>query len=398
MNLPYVSLRNLERKVTRTALLLAIVVVVSCTLFAATLFLRSVDNALRLGTYRLGADVLVVPETAETRAKAALLAGEATEFTMAPGVLEQVRRVEGVKAATPQLFLKPTSFTCCYDVNVFLVAFDPATDFTVRPWLEKHLARKLGPNEIITGREIPVIAGDSIPFFGTMFQVAGTMEPTGMDFFDRAAFMSLDSAYAMAEASRTQAIQRIDVAPGTISTVLVQAADDMTPDRLAIRIEHDVPGVKALVSDKVISTVRSQLGGLIQAIVAIAAILWAIVLLIMAFAFFMIVNERRREIGLLRAMGATRGHVAAVVLGEASLLSAVGGAAGVALGVALLASFKQLLLHHLKLPYLFPPGRELAVLTACALALSLLTGLCSALLPSLSAVRAEPYEAIRSAE
>lgn len=398
MNLPYVSFRNLARKLTRTSLLFAIVVVVSCTLFGATLFLRSVDNALRLGTYRLGADVIVVPEGAEPRAKAALLSGEATQFLMKPGVLEQVRRIDGVRVATPQLFLKPASFTCCYDVNVFLVAFDPASDFTVRPWLERHLARGLGPDEIITGREIPVVAGDSIPFFGTMFQVAGTMEPTGMDFFDRAAFMSLDAAYHMAAESGQGAVARLDVAPGTISAVLVRVADDITPDRVAIRIEHDVPGVKALVSDKVISTVRAQLAGLIHAIVAIAAILWMIVLLVMAFAFFMIVNERRREIGLLRAMGASRGHVAGIVLGEASLLSAAGGAAGVVLGLALLGGVKPLLLRQLKLPYLFPPGRELALLVASALVLSLATGLVSALLPSWSVIRSEPYDAIRSAE
>ncbi len=398
MNILYVSLKNLQRKVARTWLLFAIVVVVSCTLFAATLFLSSINNALRLGTYRLGADILVVPASAETKAKAALLAGEPTEFLTDRSVLDQVLRVEGVKSATPQLFIKPTSFTCCYNVDVFLVAFDPETDFTVKPWLEKHLSRPLGPFEIITGREVPVVAGDAIPFFGTTFQVAGTMEPTGMDFFDRTAFMSLESAYKMAEDSRTKSFRKIDVGRDKISTVLVQVRDDFDPVRVAIRIEHDVPDVKALVSDTVISTVRKQLSGLIHAVVAISATVWSIVLLIMAFAFYMIVNERRREIGLLRAMGANRRQIAAIVLTEASLLSAAGGAAGIALGYGLLLAFKDLMLHHLKLPYLFPPAVDLVALTAWALVFSLLTGLLSALLPSISVIRREPYEAIRSAE
>lgn len=398
MNLAYVSVRNLSRKATRTTILFSIVLVVSCTLFAATLFLRSVDNALRIGTYRLGADLLVVPESAETKAKAALLSGEPTQFLMNASVLEQVRRIDGVKVATPQLFLKPTSFTCCFDVDVFLVAYDPATDFTVRPWAEKHLARKLAEHEVITGREIPVVVGDNVPFFGTFFQVAGTMEPTGMDFFDRAAFMSLDAAYKMAADSKTQAVQRIDLEKGALSTVLVQVDPSMDPSRVAMRIEHDVPGVKALVSDKVISTVRTQLSGLIQAIVAISAVLWVIVLLIMAFAFFMIVNERRREIGLFRAMGASRRHVAGILLTEASLLSAGGGAAGVALGFGLLFSFRALILRQLKLPYLFPQPRELVTLTVAALAFALATGILSALLPSVSVIRTEPYDAIRSSE
>src|SRR5512143_98490 len=398
MNIPYVALRNLKRKPTRTLLLFAIVAVVSCTLFSATLFLKSINNALRIGTYRLGADILVVPESAESKAKSALLSGEPTHFLMDRSILDRVKAVEGVKHATAQLFIKPTSFTCCFNVDVFLVAFDPETDFTVKPWLEKNLNRKLAINEIITGRAVPVIAGDKIPFFGTTFTVGGTMAATGMDFFDRAVFMSLDAAYKMAADSKAKAVQSLEIGRDQISTVLVQVKDDMTPDRVAIRIEHDISGVKALVSDTIISTVRKQLAGLIKAILLISIILWFIVLLIMAFAFYMIVNERRREIGLLRAMGANKGHIAAIILNEATLLSAAGGAAGIILGYGLLASFKNLILHYLRLPYLFPDTGELITLTAGALLFSIVTGLFAALLPSLSVLRVEPYEAIRSSE
>ncbi|MDA8423045.1 MAG: FtsX-like permease family protein [Nitrospiraceae bacterium] len=398
MNIAYVAIKNLKRKLARTWLLFAIVAVVSCTLFTATLFLKSINNALKIGTYRLGADILVVPESAAAKAQAALLSGEPTQFLMDRSVLDRVRKVEGVKAATPQLFIKPTSFTCCFNVDVFLVAFDPDTDFTVKPWLEKNLNRKLGINEIITGRSVPVIIGDMIPFFGTNFRVAGTMEPTGMDFFDRAVFMSLDAAYKMAEDSKTKAVQPIEIGRDKISTVLVQVNDDITPDRVAVRIEYAISGVKALVSDRVISTVRNQLSGLIHAIIIISIVLWFIVLLIMAFAFYMIVNERRREIGLLRAMGANKNHISAILLIEASLLSAGGGASGVVFGFGLLMSFKNLMLHYLKLPYLFPSAAELAVLISGAIVFSLATGLLSALLPSLAILKMEPYEAIRREE
>ncbi len=398
MNFYYVALKNLKRKPVRTWLLFSIVAVVACTLFAATLFLKSINNALKIGTYRLGADILVVPESAETKAKSALLSGEPTQFLMDRTVLDQVRAVDGVKNATPQLFIKPTSFTCCFNVDVFLVAFDPDTDFTVKPWLEKNLNRKLRLNEIITGRSVPIIAGDAIPFFGTTFTVAGTMEATGMDFFDRAVFMSLDSAYEMAENSKTKAIQPIEIGRDKISTVLVQVRDDITPDRVAIRIEHAVNGVKALVSDTIISTVRKQLSGLIKAIFIISLILWVIVLLIMAFAFYMIVNERRREIGLLRAMGANKKHIAAILLNEAVLLSTAGGALGIGLGYGLLFAFKNLILHYLRLPYLFPSVPELIMLTVSALVFSIVTGLFAALLPSVAVLKTEPYDAIRSAE
>ncbi len=398
MNIPYIAFQNLKRKTTRTLLLFAIVAVVSCTLFSATLFLKSINNALRIGTYRLGADLLVVPESAEQKAKSALLSGEPTQFLMDRSILDRVRAIDGVKHATPQLYLKPTSFTCCFNVDVFLVAFDPEADFTVKPWLERNLNRKLGTSEIITGRSVPVIAGDHIPFFGTLFTVVGTMEATGMDFFDRTVFMSLDAAYLMADSSQAKSMQPIKIGRDRISTVLVQVRDDISPDRVAIRIEHDIPGVRALASDTIISTVRKQLSGLIKAILIVSIILWFIVLLIMAFAFYMIVNERRREIGLLRAMGANKAHIAALVLNEALFLSAAGCAAGITLGYVLLLNFKDLMLHYLKLPYLFPPVADLAVLGATALLLSLFTGLLAALLPSIAVLNREPYDAIRGPE
>ncbi|HTF99400.1 MAG TPA: FtsX-like permease family protein [Nitrospirota bacterium] len=398
MNISYVALKNLKRKPTRTALLFSIVAVVTCTLFAATLFLRSINNALRIGTYRLGADVIVVPESAEAKAKSALLSGEPTQFLMDRAMLDRVKAVDGVRTVTPQLFIKPTSFTCCFNVDVFLIAFDPDTDFTVKPWLARNLKRNLGVNEIITGRSVPVIAGDRIPFFGTTFRVAGTMEATGMDFFDRTVFMSLDAAYAMAANSRNKALQPLTIDKNQISTVLVQVRDDITPDRVAIRIEHDISGVKALVSDTVISTVRKQLSGLIQAIVIISSVLWFIVLLIMAFAFYMIVNERRREIGLLRAMGANKGHITSLILHEAAILAASGGLLGTVCGYALLFSLKNFILHYLRLPYLFPDVPDLAVLTAGAMVVSTITGLIAAILPSFGVIRVEPYDAIRSME
>ncbi len=55
-----------------------------------------------------------------------------------------------------------------------------------------------------------------------------------------------------------------------------------------------------------------------------------------AHNFFMQVSERRREIGVLRAVGATRGDVRLVVLGEAALIGLIGGLIGI--GVAWLAA------------------------------------------------------------
>jgi len=398
LNIISFALKNLKRKIIRTLLLLLAVTVVTGTLFSATLFISSMQNALKIGTYRLGADVLVVPEKYASEARSALLAGEPTSFYMDKSILERVKKVEGVKRASPQLFVKPSSFTCCYNVDVFLVAFDPETDFTITPWLTKNLKKSLVGNEIITGREVPVVPGDTIPFFGTAFKVAGTMEPTGMKFFDHSVFMTMDAAYKMAEDSKTKSMQPISIEKDKISAVLVQVQEGFTPDRAAIRIEHDIDGVKAIASDEVISTVRKQLGGLLKGILAVSAVVWVLALLMIGFAFSMIVNERQRELGLLRSMGAKKGHVFRLIIAEAVIISVSGGIVGLIAGSTLLFTFKGLILHSLKLPYLMPSATVLIELVAGAIFFSLLTGLLSSLMPAISASKMEPYEAIRKGE
>jgi putative ABC transport system permease protein len=398
LNVATFAVKNLRRKIIRTILLLLAVAVVTGTLFSATLFISSMQNALKIGTYRLGADVLVVPEKYAAEARSALLAGEPTSFYMDRGILDRVRNVEGVRRTSPQLFVKPSSFTCCYNVDVFLVAFDPATDFTITPWLTRNLKKDLVGNEIITGREVPVIPGDTIPFFGTPFKVAGTMEPTGMKFFDHSVFMTMDEAYKMAQNSKTMSMQPISIEKDKISAVLVQVQEGFTPDRVAIKIEHDIDGIKAIASDEVISTVRKQLGGLLKGILAISAVLWILALLMIGFAFYMIVNERQRELGLLRSMGAKKRHIFGLIIAEAVIVSAAGGIVGLIAGSAVLATFKGLILHSLKLPYLMPSLTTLGELVSGAIIFSLLTGLLSSLLPAVSASRMEPYEAIRKGE
>ena len=390
--------KNLKRKFIRTLVLLLIVAVVTGTLFGASIFISGMENALKIGTYRLGADILVVPEKNESQAKAALLSGEPTSFYMDSDVFVQVKAVEGVKKASPQLFIKPSSFTCCYNVETFLVAFDPASDFTITPWLQKNLGKSLIGNEVIAGSLLPVMTGDTIPFFGSQFIVAGTMEPTGMKFFDQSVFMTMEAAYAMAENSRGKSLQSLDLQKNRISAVLVQIQEGFTPDRIAIRIEHAVNGVRAIASDEVTSTVRRQLSGLLKGILVISAILWILALLMTGFAFYMIVNERQRELGLLRAMGARKGHIFSLIMSEALVISIAGGIAGITAGASLLFAFKDIIIHNLKLPYLIPPLPVLGELLAGAVFFALITGLLASLLPAVFASRMEPYDAIRKGE
>jgi putative ABC transport system permease protein len=99
------------------------------------------------------------------------------------------------------------------------------------------------------------------------------------------------------------------------------------------------------------------------------------------------VLERRREIGLRRALGATRAHVRRQFLTEAVLLTLVGGIGGALLGLAVTAAFAALNGWLFSLPPL---------VLAAAVSLTVIIGAAAGLYPSVRAARTQPTAALNS--
>jgi putative ABC transport system permease protein len=99
------------------------------------------------------------------------------------------------------------------------------------------------------------------------------------------------------------------------------------------------------------------------------------------------VLERRSEIGLRRALGATKGHVRVQFLAEAVLLSLIGGVAGVGLGAFSTAVYASSKHELIVIPVLAWSG---------GMGAALLIGAVAGLWPALRAARMSPTEALWS--
>ncbi len=398
MNLLHLALKNLRRKVFRTIALIVSISLVSGLLFAGAISMKGVMTSIILGSQRLGADIMVVPEGYEEKARTTLIAGKPSLFYMSKEVLERLKNIKGVKQASPQLFLKSTSYPCCTMVDVLLVGFDPETDFTVKPWLQETIKRNLGRDEVIIGGAIPVSTGEKMTFYGKDLTVVGSLVRTGLEYIDHAVYMTMETARDLIKVSKTRSYEPLNVSEDMYSTILVQVDEKISPERVAVFIEYEIKGVKALSSQDVIGSVKRQLFVLLKTLLGISISLWIVTVIFIGVVFSMIVNERQREIGILRSLGAKKKGVFYLITLEAFIISLMGGIAGILSGGLLLLLVKEPVKTAFNLPYLWP-GNLFTIATAVIIfGVSIITGIGAALYPAIRISKMEPYEAIRMGE
>lgn len=394
--------KNIGRRPIRNGILVVCVAAVVGMQLAAALIERAGKHGLELGIKRLGADLVAVPRGLQEEMEHSYMTGEAALFYMDGAIEEKIAACDFVEKTSAQVYIKSLSgASCCSAWNIFLIGFEPGTDFTVRPWLTENMERKIGDDEIIVGAAFIGEPGDKLKFYGQEFTIAGKLDPTGAG-LDMTAFIPMDAAYRMARESSTRAEKSLELTEGTISAVLIglrpEEEGGLPVYRAAYELEEEFPDLTFIQPDDLLLKVEKNISGALGTMRSAGYAIWPVTALLIGLVFAMAAGERRREIGLLRAMGATRWFVFRMVMLEALLVSALGAAAGMALSLGLLAGFSRLIALSLEVPFHWPGMGELMLLLALAVVLALLTAAAAAALPSFQAGRMEPYEAIRRAE
>jgi putative ABC transport system permease protein len=279
-------------------------------------------------------------------------------------------------------------------VNIFAVGpgFDQAFKFEVAS------GEFLPPDDLERARPVAVIGatvlqelydgssplGDRIRIGGSRFRVVGVMEAKGqmlgfdlddsvyipaargLELFDRAGLHEIDVLYA-------------DNAP---------VAEVVAGIRRVLIARHGSEDFTIVTQQQMLDV----LGSIVDVLTLGVAALGGISLLVGGVGIFTImtiaVRERTAEIGLLRAIGATRKRIAQFFLSEAMLLSGLGGLIGLFVGFAIVA-FAQIAV----------PGMPLRVsMLYCIVAelIAVLIGLLAGVLPARHAAELEPLDALRT--
>lgn len=396
MKLIQLALRNMSGSSFRSWVVGLCAFLLSGFTIGTLLILRGADQSLQRASDRLGADILVVPEGGLTKVENALLMGHPSEVWMPEEIFEQVRAVPGVAQATPQIYLSTlTGASCCSVSDMFLIVYDPETDFTLQPWLLDEIGDTLHLGEAVGGTYIFVPEGEqNIQLFGYFVTLKANLEPTGTG-IDQSMFLTLETAKDISRISYTMAEEPLVIPENSISAVLVKLEPGRDPYEMALTIMHDVPGVTPIEAPNMFRSYRQQISGLMTGIVILIAVTLGLGVLLIGLVFSMAANERRRELGVLRAMGATRGFVFQSLLAEAGLLALTGGAAGIAITVIAIYLFRQLIMNNLGVPFLLPSPLSLVAQMGGGLLLALGSVTVAALLPAYRVSFQEPADAMR---
>jgi putative ABC transport system permease protein len=385
----------IHRPVRNGALILAFAFI-AASLFSGHYLLAGASDSVKSEITKLGADLIVVPANYTADSEAVLLRGEPSTFFFDDSVVPRIRNVSGVEQVEPQIFIASLTASCC-SLPVQLIAIDPTQDFTIAPWLEQKREKPLGPDEIIVGSKIVAGGGTNLNFFGHSFIVAGKLDPTGTG-LDTSIFLRTDDAYKMANDSKVNAVKPLVLPQGVASAVLVRVNDAAEATNVSYRIVDQVPGTRVLTSSALVTTVSDQLAGITRILDLSALVATLVSLPLIALISLMVANERRREIGVLRALGATRSLIFRLILGESVIIAAIGGIIGIGSSWIILVLFQSYISVVTRIPLSIPAPSSLISISILTFVVTVAVGGLAALYPAVRSALMEPYEAIRSGE
>jgi len=395
----YLAKQNIKMKKFRSLGIVIGIAISSATLFTSIILLISMQNSLELGIAQLGADIIVVPKGEEPPLQGTLLSIKPSNKYISKAYEAKILGIDGVQSVFSRAFVETANAGCCFKPGIFIIGFDAKKDSVITPWIKKQIKRDLKRFEVIAGSGYDWIPGIKVNIYGFPFTIAATIPQTGVEYFDKAIFMPLESLYWLSERSREyDDIVDIKLRRGEVSAIFVQVEPGEDPKKIAKRLNFYFPELQAYAAQDFVGNVKKQMFTLLRGLVFLSAFTWVTALILVAVILSVTVSERKREFGILRAMGASKRFIFGEIMVEAYLLATVGSIVGMFVGYAFLLSFKNYLIEFLKMPYLLPSFLYVGIVSILIIDISLFLSTLASFYPAYRSAEMEPYEAIRAGE
>jgi putative ABC transport system permease protein len=381
----YLAFKNLIRRPTRSILTILGVAIAIAVLYSLFEFQQGYQSRLKGELGALGAHVMVVPKGCPYEAATIALHGGKWPRYMDEGLLAKVKANPGVAEAAGVIM---DAVFAEGNKNVILLGID-GDYMRLRPAWKINGSWFKSDSSVIMGstaaQEAGVKPGDVwvIPEKNVPLLVAGVLGRTNTQ----------DDGFVFLP---RKTLQRISGLEGKLVVILIKVrqvdkAADLVASLKASEVDMNVFPLSELLGT--IGQLMASTRVFVSAIILIAVILGGVGVL---NTVLMAVFERTREIGMMKAMGASRPDVFKLVWAETILTTVAGGVTGVV--IALVSSRLVETIIRGMIPYA-PRGSliglSLPTLVACVL-LSLALGLVAGFYPAFRAASVKPVEAIKA--
>lgn len=375
---------NLLRHRTRSLLTLVGIAASVTVLFSILSFNQGFERGLAEEIRRTGIHFMVVPAGCPHEVASLVLHGAVTPKFIDGGIVDRIRSVGGVSLVSPMLITQvPNPARNRLDM-VYGLEMSHVSEIKAGWRIDGRIPE--GADGLLMGAEVAahdgVKVGDRVRYGDRDFTVSGIIEKTG----------SQDDAFVYMPVT---ALQGLLEKQGSLTAAGVKV---MAPERLEEitgELAATLPGIQIVTMNEVMRSLASLANSAKVLSLSIAVIAVLISAVGVMNAILMAIFERTREIGMMRAVGASRADIFRIILKETLLLTTAGGACGILLST-LAAGIIEGFVRRI-MPYV-PSGKMIhfdPILAGACLAFTLILGMAAGGYPSWKASTIHPIEAIK---
>lgn len=307
----YLAFRNMFQNKTRLALSTGGVALALLLIFALDAIFSGVERQITAYIRSSGADIFV--------AQAGVRNLHMASSAIPTSTVVEVQNIKGVQTVTPILYL--TNVVVIKDVrNLAYIIGLPENAAAGGPWKVSKGQRMPGPGEAIIDRQIAeksgVGLGDPVEILGRQFTVAGLSEETNT-LVNSIAFIPLED------------FQMLRGSQDTVSFLLIKAAYGEDQQQLVNRIESSISGITVQARDAFADQEQKVVKDMSTDVINLMNLIGFLIgLAVMALTIYTATLSRRKEYGVLKALGAKNSHLYRSVLGQAGISIGLGGILG----------------------------------------------------------------------
>jgi len=327
MRLKDISINNLRRRKSKVLFLILGLTIGITTVVALLSITRMMNEDISNKLDEFGANILVIPRSDDLSLSYGGLniGGVSVDAqTLKDSDIPKIRQIE-VKENISTVSPKLIGVVEIEGKKILLTGVLFQEETRLKKWWKVHGAVPKSRNEVLLGNEVSVrlfkSAGDHLTINGKTVRISGILDETG----------SQDDFLIFGDLTFVQEVLK---KAGALSLIEVSAFCISCPiEEIVSQISKVLPHAKVTAIKQTLQTKTEALDHFKKFSVGISVIVLLIGGLIVFTNMMASVNERKREIGIFRAIGFRKSHIIQIIFLEAFVVGLIGGVTGYLLGL-----------------------------------------------------------------